>query len=278
MKKREIKRRTSAVGAGYKGVFERREKKYLLSKAQYLALRARLDEFMEVDAFGKSTILNIYYDTPDYHLIRRSIEKPVYKEKLRLRCYGIPEEDGTAFLELKKKMKKVVYKRRVAMPYTQAVRFLKEMDPKACRSQIERELVYCGKLYKDLAPRMVIAYDRIAMAGKQDPELRITFDTNLRWRDSDLDLRHGGYGRQLLEEGQVLMEVKIQGAMSLELARIFSELAIFPTSFSKYGNAYRVWLKENVGSRCSPYAVRSGSLHEAAASSLFRHDLAGVPA
>ena len=259
-------------------VFNRIEKKYLLTPEKYERLRLALVPYMEADEYGLHTICNIYYDTADYRLIRRSIEKPVYKEKLRLRCYGIPEEDGTAFLELKKKMKKVVYKRRVAMPYTQAVRFLKEMDPKACRSQIERELVYCGKRYKDLAPRMVIAYDRIAMAGKQDPELRITFDTNLRWRDSDLDLRHGGYGRQLLKEGQVLMEVKIQGAMSLELARIFSELAIFPTSFSKYGNAYRVWQKEKAGKRNSPYAVRSGSLHEAVASSLFRHDLAGVPA
>ena len=181
----------------YQDIFERHEIKYLLTEETYRELRARLDSFMAVDQYGETTILNIYYDTPNSRLIRRSLEKPVYKEKLRLRCYGVPGSESPAFLEIKKKYKGIVYKRRIAMPYKDAVGYMDCGKPVPEPSQISREIDYFRRFYKELQPKMVIACERIAMAGIQDPELRITFDRNIRWRDTGLDLRQGSEGRRI---------------------------------------------------------------------------------
>lgn len=222
----------------YQDVFERYEKKYLLTNEQYTALLRELGSSVHEDAYGESAILNIYYDTPDHRLIRRSLERPVYKEKLRLRCYGRPEADTPAFIELKKKYHGIVYKRRTEMPYEQAVRFLAAAAPDT-GSQIEKEIRYFMKVHAPLVPAMVISYDRTAMIGTEDPELRITFDRNIRWRNRDLNLTHGSRGSKVIEDGCILMEVKIKDALSFELTRLFSRLKIFPVSFSKYGMSYQ---------------------------------------
>ena len=224
--------------AGIKDVFERIEVKYLLDEMQYRELRKKLEPIAAVDSYGETSILNIYFDTPDYKLIERSLEKPVYKEKLRLRTYGIPEDDTNAFIEIKKKYKGVVYKRRITMSYTQALAYLTEGAKPPKESQISNEIDYFLKFYKGIRPAMAISYDRIAMAGIYDPDLRITFDTNIRWRTYDLTLKKGNVGKDILLPGQHLMELKIAGAMSTELARILDELNIRKTSFSKYGKGY----------------------------------------
>lgn len=240
----------------FREVFQRIEKKYLMTADQYDALRLRLEGIAAVDRYGETAILNIYYDTPEDLLVRRSLDKPVYKEKLRLRSYGTPDSDSPAFVEIKKKYRGVVYKRRISAPYAEAAFYLdgsaappdersRRLRQRAQGSgQIIDEIDYFQSLYRTLEPRMVIAYDRIAMAGLDDPELRITFDTNLRWRTEDLDLRCGGYGMALLQPGQVLCELKIAGAVPISLARMFSELQIFPVSCSKYGSAYLVRQRE----------------------------------
>ena len=226
----------------YQDNFKRYEVKYLLSREQYEKLLVRLSRIAAIDAYGETKILNIYYDTPNFSLIRTSLEKPVYKEKLRLRSYGTASDTSNSFVEIKKKYDGIVYKRRINLPYKKAEAYLNNgirVDGSDTNSeQIVGEIDAFKDFYPGLAPKMMISYDRIAMAGIQDPQLRITFDRNICWRTNDLDLRHGGYGRTLLEEGQVLMEVKILGAMSMGLSRIFSELSIFPASFSKYGRGY----------------------------------------
>jgi hypothetical protein len=224
--------------AGFKDVFQRIEVKYLLSDMQYTELRKRLETMAAVDSYGKTSILNIYFDTPDYKLIERSLEKPVYKEKLRLRTYGVADDDTNSFIEIKKKYKGVVYKRRISMPYSQAIDYLVDGKRPKERSQISDEIDYFLKYYKGIRPAMAISYDRIAMAGIEDPELRITFDTNIRWRTDKLSLKEGNKGKDILLPGQHLMELKIAGAMSIELAKILDELNIRKTSFSKYGKGY----------------------------------------
>jgi len=224
--------------AGFKDVFQRIEVKYLLDDMQYTELRKRLEGMAEVDSYGKTSILNIYFDTPDYKLIERSLEKPVYKEKLRLRTYGVADDDTNAFIEIKKKYKGVVYKRRISMPYKKAMEYLVDGKRPEQRSQISDEIDYFLKYYKGIRPAMAISYDRIAMAGTKDPDLRITFDTNIRWRTDKLSLKEGNVGKDILLPGQHLMELKIAGAMSIELAKILDELNIRKTSFSKYGKGY----------------------------------------
>lgn len=226
----------------FKEVFKRVEKKYLLTKEQYEGLMPLINEYMRGDEYGESTICNIYYDTPNNRLIRLSLDKPVYKEKLRLRTYGAPNENTTAFVEIKKKYQGIVYKRRISMKYSEAMAFTKDRMPPVKDSQIAHEITWLLNYYDGIAPAMVLTYDRTAYFAKNDPNLRITFDKNILWRDYDIDLLLGIYGNSILPEGCRLMEVKIPDAMPLWLAHKFDELKIVPTSFSKYGKAYETLL------------------------------------
>ena len=223
--------------SSYQNVFQRKEVKYLLTKEQKKALLPILYEHMRPDDFPHSSILNLYYDTPDYYLIRHSLEKPKYKEKLRLRCYGVPDAQTQAFLEIKKKTKGIVYKRRESLPYDQALSYLNG-NGGGSNSQIFHELDWMLQYYKELRPRVFLSYERDSLKGKEDPNLRLTLDQEIRWRTKKLDLRIGTEGEALLQEGQTLMEIKIPNAMPLWLAEALSELSIFPVSFSKYGRAY----------------------------------------
>lgn len=217
--------------------FKRYEKKYLLSHSVFLTLSAALADYIEPDEYFRSTVCSIYYDTDDYALIRHSIEGPVYKEKLRLRSYNVQSPEGPAFIELKKKFKGVVYKRRISCTVRTATDYLSggEAPPD---SQVRREIDWFLK-ENPVTPKAFIACDRSAYVAKDNPELRITFDENLRWRDYDLDITAGDHGRLLTNPGDVLMEIKIPGAAPVWLSRLLSELSIFPTGFSKYGSCYR---------------------------------------
>ena len=224
--------------------FERVEKKYLLTPAQLDALAPLLHRYMQIDQYGRHTICNVYYDTPDYRLIRTSLQKPVYKEKLRLRSYGVPGPGDTVFVELKKKYRGVVYKRRTALELTAAERWLVGDGP-APEGQIAREIDYFQSLYRT-GPAVFLAYDRVAMFGRQDPELRLTLDENIRWRTDALALSAGDRGSPLSVQGLYLMEVKLPGVMPLWLAHGLAQAGAAPVSFSKYGCCYREFLQEDV--------------------------------
>lgn len=218
-------------------VFKRVEKKYMLSHDQYEMLGQRLQAHMSMDRFGRHTICNVFFDTQDFYLTRTSVEKPVYKEKLRLRSYGVPTEGDDVFIELKKKYKGVVYKRRVALPLKEARAYLYQGVKPQKKSQILSEIDYFLQM-NELQPMVYLCYDRIALFGNEDNALRVTFDTNIRWRESSLDLALGAWGQPLLGDGQVLMEIKIHGAMPLWLSNLLDELQVYPASFSKVGTVY----------------------------------------
>ena len=217
--------------------FRRVEKKYVLSIAQMQLLRERLGEYMRDDEYGLHGVSNIYFDTPDYALIRSSVEKPVYKEKFRLRGYSTPGEEESVFAELKKKYKGVVYKRRVVSD-PQGIEGLLagQMIPNE-NAQIQREIHWFLRMFRP-QPRVYIGYERCAMIGREDERLRVTFDTDIRWRQERLRLDEGRDGMLVLPDNPIVMEVKIPDASPLWLARLLSELRIYPTSFSKYGACY----------------------------------------
>lgn len=231
-------------------VFNRKEIKYLLDDDTYHKLIERLEEFMVPDSYSKEggfySICNIYYDTPDDLLIRRSLSKPVYKEKLRLRSYGVPKGNSEAFVEIKKKYDGIVNKRRVTMTLDQAESYLASGEWPNCErlnSQVMRELDFMIARY-GLIPKVYLSYDRRAYFGKKDDSFRVTFDTNIQARREDLDLKHGAYGKALLPEGKWLMEVKISGATPTWFTKILSELKIYATSFSKYGKEYVGYIRD----------------------------------
>lgn len=222
-------------------VFERIERKYLLCSEQRRALETVLTKNLLADERGLQTIANIYYDTPDYALIRHSLDKPVYKEKLRIRSYGRTSETDMVYVELKKKLKGIVYKRRTQMPLNAAERFLQTSGMSGDMNQIEREIdQFCT--IQSLQPAAFVAYERVAWMDPAGSGLRVTMDDNIRCRCSNLRLNQPFEGVQLLREGQILMEVKIPGAMPYWLAATLSDLKIYPVSFSKYGTYYKNYL------------------------------------
>ena len=210
----------------------------MLTKEQKEQFLERVKDYLEVDQYGESTICNVYYDTPSYDLIRNSIEKPVYKEKLRLRSYGIPKEEDKTFVEIKKKYDGIVYKRRVELPLKESKDYLDHGVSPSKINQIKKEIDYFLNFYQP-EKKMYIAYDRTAMIGKQDTNIRVTFDRNIRYRTYDLDLAKGDYGTLILSPDTVIMEIKVAGAYPLWMVSILTDLHIYPTSFSKYGNCYK---------------------------------------
>lgn len=231
-------------------IFKRYEIKYMINKAQFEMIRKEIAPYMMADVHGRSTILSLYFDTPDYLLVRRSLEHPVYKEKLRLRSYGTADSDSLVFVELKKKYDSIVYKRRIAMTEQNAADYLIYGKP-ASDSQITREIDYFLKLYEGIQPSVLLSYQREAFYSNYDHDFRITFDSNILWRNYDLSLCKGIYGMPLLENDQILMEIKTAGAIPLWLTRILSREKIFKTSFSKYGSAYKsIFVKKKNGGFC----------------------------
>lgn len=235
--------------------FKRYELKFLLNDEQYNGILPVIHQYMNPDKYcvgGKEYgIYNIYYDTDDNYLIRTSLEKPYYKEKIRLRSYYSPAQpDDRVFLEIKKKIGGIVTKRRVSMTLAQAEDFLKygNLPPESSKyiqNQVMAELVQFLKTYR-IHPAQYISYQRSAFFGKDNNDFRLTFDRKITARRYDLSLANESYGNQIIEEDQHLMEVKIIGSMPLWLSHSLSELGIFKTSFSKYGRAFKGYTLEKM--------------------------------
>lgn len=219
-------------------VFKRYELKYLLTMAQKETVLKAMQPYMTLDKYGKTTIRNLYYDTDTYLLIRRSIEKPAYKEKLRIRSYSRIDADSTAFVELKKKYKSVVYKRRISLPYTDATAWLSREKHPAKHTQIANEIDYFLEYYGSVHPTVFLSYEREAYYCNDGSDFRVTFDDNILCRQEDLSLESEVYGTPILPEGKVLMEIKCSGGIPLWMTHVLSEEQIYKTSFSKYGTAY----------------------------------------
>ena len=219
-------------------VFQRYEIKYLLTREQKDSVLSAMAPYMKPDSYGRSTIRNLYYDTDNYRLVRRSLERPIYKEKLRVRSYCAVKPDDEVFIELKKKYNSVVYKRRTGIREKEAAGYLAGRLPAPKRCQITDEIDYFRCFYGTLAPRVFLAYDREAFFEKGNGDFRVTFDENILWRTTDLSLEAGIYGENILKPGQTLMELKTAGGIPLWMVDILTGERLLKTSFSKYGNAY----------------------------------------
>ena len=237
-------------------VFNRYEKKYILDEDIYMNLKNEISGYMEPDKYNKEgkiyTISNIYYDTINNDLITRSIQKPIYKEKLRLRGYGVPKLDDMVFLEIKKKYDGIVNKRRSSMKLGEAVKMLEtgrmeELQP-YMNEQIIHEIEYMLS-NMEIVPALYLAYDRYAYFDVADRDFRLTFDFNVRSRREDLDLTKGDYGELLFDEGTIIMEMKASNAVPLWFAKVLSKYKLYPVSVSKYGTEFKKKLLETMSER-----------------------------
>ena len=252
--------------AGFIGTFERKETKYVLEEHQIAAFKQALSDYMRLDDYGVTRIDSLYFDTPDQLLIQRSLEKPSYKEKLRIRSYGDAIPDSAVFVEIKKKYKGIVYKRRVRMSRAAAEAYFlgltyeeaqqvfplsKDHDALSKTNiQIAREIDAFRRRYEHIQPAMVISCKREAwkeLSPESDAnEVRITFDEDISYVDVlgkpfnyDFILSHEGEWFAL-DQGKAVMEIKCGGAYPLWLVKMLDEFEIYPQSFSKYGRAYTV--------------------------------------
>ena len=219
-------------------IFRRVEKKYIITSNQYLKVRDRIKKYTVEDQYGKSTICNIYFDNNNYDLIRHSIEKPIYKDKIRIRSYNTPTLNTNVYLEVKKKYDGVVGKRRIEMKLSEFYEYMKNIEISNIQNQqIYRELRYYFQ-YMNLMPKMYISYERRAFYEKEDNNFRITFDNNILAREYELRLEKGSYGENILPINNYIMEIKTLGAMPMWCVKMLDELEIAPCGFSKYGEGY----------------------------------------
>ena len=225
----------------YQAVFKRYELKYLITRDQKQRLLEAMAPHMALDKYGRTTIRNIYFDTPSYQLVRRSIEKPVYKEKLRIRSYRQVRADGSVFVELKKKYNGVVYKRRLSMQEQDAMAWICSATPPP-EGQIGAEIEYFRKFYAGLHPAVFLSYEREAYYCHNGSDFRVTFDDTILCRREDLSLEAPVWGHPLLGDDQVLMEIKTGGGVPLWMTHALTQENIRKTSFSKYGTAYQTMI------------------------------------
>ena len=218
--------------------FARTERKYLLAASVYEAFKRDVEQYVKPDGkYPVYTLCNLYYDNETWELARRSAEKPIFKEKLRIRSYGVAAPDSKVYIEAKSKYKGTVYKRRIGMACKDAKAFLENEALPQDASQIAKELHYFAHLFH-LAPKVFLAYDRIAYTSIEDASFRLTFDYNIRYRLDRLSLMEGDDGIPLVTDGMVIMEVKAQSALPRFFLDLLAKYSIIPGSFSKYGKVY----------------------------------------
>lgn len=226
----------------YQSVFSRYELKYLLTPAQKKAVLSAMTPHMRLDDYGRTTIRNLYYDTPNYRLARQSLERPAYKEKLRIRSYCQADPFTPVYVELKKKYDGVVYKRRIALPEQEAMQWISGGFPCLREEQIVREIDYFKDFYAPLEPKAFLSYEREAYFALDGSDFRVTFDEAILCRQRNLSLRDGVWGTPLLRAGQTLMELKCSGGIPLWMTQVLSEQRIYKASYSKYGTAYQAMI------------------------------------
>lgn len=222
----------------YQAVFKRYELKYLVNQEQKAAVLEAMKPYMSLDKYGRTTIRNIYFDTDSYLLIRRSNEKPVFKEKLRIRSYKKVSAVDPVFVELKKKYQGIVYKRRLSLSEKDAMDWIVGGLPIKNSSQISNEIDYFLKLYGSLSPKLFLSYEREAFFENSGGAFRVTFDENILGRDEDISLQSDPGGVALLKDGLSMMELKTAGAIPIWLSDVLTKHRICKASFSKYGTFY----------------------------------------
>jgi hypothetical protein len=230
----------------YQAVFKRYELKYLMTRKQQKAVLEAMLPYMKLDDFGHTTIRNIYFDTDSYRLARRSIEKPIYKEKLRIRSYKQATEIDKVFVELKKKYDEVVYKRRESITLNDMENWLGNGAGFPKKTKIGREIDYFFEYYKTLAPKVFLSYEREAFYSIDGSDFRVTFDENILARMEELSLASDVWGEKLIDDNMVLMEIKTSGGIPLWMTKVLTQQKIYKTSFSKYGTAYENMISKNI--------------------------------
>ena len=103
---------------------------------------------------------------------------------------------------------------------------------------VNRRIDYLMNYYHQPKPKVCILCEREAFFAEENPDVRLTFDENLRYRYGFPDAENIQEGIPITDADKRILEIKTPGAMPLWLVDALSECKIYPRSFSKYGHAY----------------------------------------
>ncbi|WP_182347093.1 polyphosphate polymerase domain-containing protein [Tomitella gaofuii] len=227
-------------------VFNRYEIKYLVDESDVPRLREELDVRLDADPYsgrGGYPVASLYYDTADLRFYWEKIEGLRFRRKLRLRLYGNPDECDdatTTHVEIKQRVNRVTQKRRLPLPYADALAWLDGgvrpgHDP-GDRAFVDEVSTFVGNL--DLRPIATTSYLREAYLGREaDAGLRVTIDHRVRGRDRDF--RFGpGYSasddRRTVPPGAAVVEVKANERIPYWMADLSARLDMSVVRMSKY--------------------------------------------
>ncbi|MDD3171905.1 MAG: polyphosphate polymerase domain-containing protein [Bacilli bacterium] len=226
-------------------IFERYEKKFVITDEKKKKLleccKDRLVNDKNGNSDGSYKVYSLYFDDKYQNIIRTSTSKPLYKEKMRVRCYGrLPEKGDVVYLEIKKKYQNRGNKRRIKMTYQDCLDYLNKKKRLAfddyVSEQVIKEIDYYLK-QNNVSPACFISSERIAYFDKDDETLRITFDRNIITRTVNPNLDSES-GENLIDDDTWVMEVKFNRAIPLWFVQILSNLEIYNQPFSKYGKTF----------------------------------------
>ncbi len=217
--------------------FKRVEDKYIMTKKQAARFMELCSSHLKEDTYFRYTVRSVYFDSERSDLVIRSLMKPDYKMKLRLRSYCDPQGDTPVFLETKKEFEDIIYKRRIGLSYDEAIAYLDYGIPHHVKNNTADEIDYLLNYY-NLSEKVMIAYDRECYASKTEDDVRITFDSNVRYRIDGFSMVLDGSEKRLTDEDTVVMEVKAMDRYPLWLTKTLSAMKLYRGSFSKYGKIY----------------------------------------
>lgn len=221
-------------------IFSRNEKKYQITQHKAAQLVEAISNKMKPGKYGTYWVQNLFFDTDNWDIIHTSMEKPHYKEKMRLRCYGTPETTDRMFLEFKKKYDGVVYKRRFPIVPAELANYTINEILSRANTQIAKELVYHIQ-QKGVTEKFYISYNRQEFTGVHDEDLRLTIDSNISYRLDSLFFTQPQLDCSALDPNKFLLEIKMPLSIPLWLSHILSDLGIFASSFSKYAACFTDW-------------------------------------
>ena len=231
--------------------FERHEKKFLITFEQKEIILDKLKDNLVLDERngnkGVYNVYSLYFDDDFDDIIRISVSKPPYKEKLRMRSYKLsPTDSDKIYLEIKKKYNKVGNKRRISLSYNECLDYIKGIKRPSfddyLSNQVLKEIDQVLRR-NEIYPKMFIGCKREAFFGKYDRTLRITFDTDITYRNYNVNF-DDDKGEILLKD-RIVMEVKFGLAIPYEIVRMLSEMGLYRRGYSKYGKVFEKIKKDN---------------------------------
>jgi VTC domain len=229
--------------------FNRYELKYVVKVDKLANIRRSLEGRLEPDRFatnGKYVLTSLYYDSPDLVCFWAKVDGESRRRKVRIRVYESREPlnlESPVYVEIKQRVNRTTQKRRLKATYGEALQLCSgvRLDRDDVRDQRVADEVFDLAHRFDLRPTAITSYQREAWEGGwMDRGVRVTFDTDLRSRTSQLDLSSRTAGTTLMPPGLAIVEIKVNERVPGWLVRTVAMHDMRVETISKYCRAVEI--------------------------------------